>query len=104
MELTLESQGYLESLYRAYLEDPLSLPEDWRRYFSALTLEDLEDGRRERQAAPLPGEALDLGFLLKVEALRQAYRAFPRGPRPLPGGPKEAPSPPLRRAHLRGPP
>ena len=74
MELTLESQGYLESLYRAYLEDPLSLPEDWRRYFSALTLEDLEDGRRERQAAPLPGEALDLGFLLKVEALRQAYR------------------------------
>lgn len=52
MELTLESQGYLESLYRAYLEDPLSLPEDWRRYFSALTLEDLEDGRRERQAAP----------------------------------------------------
>ena len=74
MKLTLESQGYLESLYRAYLEDPLSLPEDWRRYFSALTLEDLEDGRRERQAAPLPGEALDLGFLLKVEALRQAYR------------------------------
>mgnify|MGYP006331195905 CR=1 FL=1 len=39
MELTLESQGYLESLYRAYLEDPLSHPEDWRRYFSALTLE-----------------------------------------------------------------
>ena len=31
MELTLESQGYLESLYRANLEDPLSLPEDWRQ-------------------------------------------------------------------------
>ncbi|MFZ8813320.1 MAG: 2-oxoglutarate dehydrogenase E1 subunit family protein, partial [Thermus aquaticus] len=38
MELTLESQGYLEALYRAYLEDPFSLPEEWRRYFSALAL------------------------------------------------------------------
>jgi len=104
MELTLESQGYLESLYRAYLEDPLSLPEDWRRYFSALTLEDLEDGRRERQAAPLPGEALDLGFLLKVEALRQAYRELGhlaaridpwagsgRGPRRFPSRPTASP-------------
>mgnify|MGYP001773417024 CR=1 FL=1 len=68
MELTLESQGYLEALYRAYLEDPFSLPEEWRRYFSSLGL---EDGRRE---GALPAEALDLGFFLKVEALRQAYR------------------------------
>lgn len=67
MELALESQGYLEALYRAYLEDPFSLPEEWRRYFSALAL---EDGRRE----PLAGEALDLGFLLKVERLVQAHR------------------------------
>jgi len=67
MELALESQGYLEALYRAYLEDPFSLPEEWRRYFSALAL---EDGRRE----PLAGEALDPAFLLKVERLVQAYR------------------------------
>ncbi|WP_022798929.1 2-oxoglutarate dehydrogenase E1 component [Thermus islandicus] len=67
MELALESQGYLEALYRAYLEDPFSLPEEWRRYFSALAL---EDGRRE----PLAGEALDLAFLLKVERLVQAHR------------------------------
>ncbi|GAA5334222.1 MULTISPECIES: 2-oxoglutarate dehydrogenase E1 component [Thermus] len=72
MELTLESQGYLEALYRAYLEDPFSLPEEWRRYFSALTL---EDGRRERPAPSVPvAEAVDLGFLLKVERLVQAYR------------------------------
>ncbi len=70
MELTLESQGYLEALYRTYLEDPFSLPEEWRRYFSALSL---EDGRRE---PPLPAEAVDAAFLLKVEALRQAYREF----------------------------
>ncbi len=70
MELTLESQGYLEALYRAYLEDPFSLPEEWRRYFSALAL---EDGRREPLAPPV-GEALDLAFLLKVERLVQAYR------------------------------
>lgn len=67
MELALESQGYLEALYRAYLEDPFSLPEEWRRYFSALAL---EDGRRE----PLAGEAVDLAFLLKVERLVQAHR------------------------------
>ncbi|MEN2981814.1 MAG: thiamine pyrophosphate-dependent enzyme [Thermus sp.] len=72
MELTLESQGYLEALYRAYLEDPFALPEEWRRYFSALTL---EDGRRERPAPSLPAaEAVDLAFLLKVERLVQAYR------------------------------
>lgn len=77
MELTLESQGYLEALYRAYLEDPFSLPEEWRRYFSALALEasrrePLEDGRR---ATPAPlAEAVDLAFLLKVERLVQAYR------------------------------
>ncbi|GAA6755326.1 2-oxoglutarate dehydrogenase E1 component [Thermus thalpophilus] len=72
MELTLESQGYLEALYRAYLEDPFSLPEEWRRYFTALTL---EDGRRERPAPNVPvAEAVDLGFLLKVERLVQAYR------------------------------
>ncbi|GAB5603667.1 2-oxoglutarate dehydrogenase E1 component [Thermus sp. FJN-A] len=70
MELTLESQGYLEALYRAYLEDPFALPEEWRRYFSALAL---EDGRRETPPVA-PAEALDLAFLLKVEALRQAYR------------------------------
>ena len=70
MELTLESQGYLEALYRAYLEDPFSLPEEWRRYFSALAL---EDGRREPLAPPV-GEALDLAFFLKVERLVQAYR------------------------------
>jgi 2-oxoglutarate dehydrogenase E1 component len=70
MELTLESQGYLEVLYKAYLEDPFSLPEEWRRYFSALAL---EDGRREPLAPPV-GEALDLAFLLKVERLVQAYR------------------------------
>ncbi|MFX7988884.1 hypothetical protein ABTK55_20115, partial [Acinetobacter baumannii] len=76
-ELTLESQGYLEALYRAYLEDPFSLPEEWRRYFSALALEGsrrepLEDGRR---ATPAPlAEAVDLAFLLKVERLVQAYR------------------------------
>ena len=76
MELTLESQGYLEALYRAYLEDPFSLPEEWRRYFSALALEGsrrepLEDGRR---ATPPLAEAVDLAFLLKVERLVQAYR------------------------------
>ncbi len=70
MELTLESQGYLEALYRAYLEDPFSLPEEWRRYFSALAL---EDGRREPLAPPV-GEVLDLAFFLKVERLVQAYR------------------------------
>ena len=70
MELTLESQGYLEALYRAYLEDPFSLPEEWRRYFSGLAL---EDGRREPLAPPV-GEALDLAFFLKVERLVQAYR------------------------------
>ncbi|MCH1927186.1 hypothetical protein L6232_20455, partial [Shewanella sp. C31] len=70
MELTLESQGYLEALYRAYLEDPVALPEEWRRYFSALAL---VDGRRETPPVA-PAEALDLAFLLKVEALRQAYR------------------------------
>ncbi|TBH20925.1 2-oxoglutarate dehydrogenase E1 component [Thermus thermamylovorans] len=70
MELTLESQGYLEALYRAYLEDPFALPEEWRRYFSALAL---EDGRREPPPVA-PAEALDLGFLLKVERLVQAYR------------------------------
>ncbi|WP_287928443.1 2-oxoglutarate dehydrogenase E1 component, partial [Thermus sp.] len=76
MELTLESQGYLEALYRAYLEDPFSLPEEWRRYFSALALEGsrrepLEDGRR---ATPPLAEPVDLAFLLKVERLVQAYR------------------------------
>jgi 2-oxoglutarate dehydrogenase E1 component len=72
MELTLESQGYLEALYRAYLEDPFSLPEEWRRYFSALAL---EDGRREPLAkAPPLAEAFDPAFPLKVERLAQAYR------------------------------
>ncbi len=69
MELTLESQGYLEALYRTYLEDPFALPEEWRRYFSALSL---EDGRRE--PPPSPAQAVDVAFLLRVEALRQAYR------------------------------
>lgn len=77
MELTLESQGYLEALYRAYLEDPFSLPEEWRRYFSALTLENTqreitEDGRRSSPAA-FP-EGVDLAFPVKVERLVQAYR------------------------------
>ncbi|WP_018111054.1 2-oxoglutarate dehydrogenase E1 component [Thermus igniterrae] len=72
MELTLESQGYLEALYRAYLEDPFSLPEEWRRYFSTVVL---EDGRREGPPTPTPvAEAVDLAFLLRVERLVQAYR------------------------------
>ncbi len=70
MELTLESQGYLEALYRAYLEDPFALPEEWRRYFSSLTL---EDGRRRE--APSPTLAPEEGaFLLKVARLVEAYR------------------------------
>ncbi len=70
MELTLTNGGYLEALYRTYLEDPFALPEEWRRYFSALSLEALD-----RRPGPAP-EALkeEAEFLLKAWNLLEAYR------------------------------
>lgn len=101
MELTLESQGYLEALYRAYLEDPFALPEEWRRYFSSLTL---EDGRRRE--APSPTLAPEEGaFLLKVARLAEAYRALGHlaaGIDPL-GRPRPRPKALSLEAHGLGP-
>lgn len=101
MELTLESQGYLEALYRAYLEDPFALPEEWRRYFSSLTL---EDGRRRE--APSPTLAPEEGaFLLKVARLAEAYRTLGHlaaGIDPL-GRPRPRPKALSLEAHGLGP-
>ncbi|WP_337845302.1 2-oxoglutarate dehydrogenase E1 component [Thermus sp.] len=101
MELTLESQGYLEALYRAYLEDPFALPEEWRRYFSSLTL---EDGRRRE--APSPTLAPEEGaFLLKVARLAEAYRSLGHlaaGIDPL-GRPRPRPKALSLEAHGLGP-
>ncbi|MBU6437871.1 MAG: 2-oxoglutarate dehydrogenase E1 component, partial [Betaproteobacteria bacterium] len=45
---------YVEELYEAYLDNPGSVPDNWRAYFDALALVPAADGSQARDVAHLP--------------------------------------------------
>src|SRR5258708_34051579 len=45
---------FIEELYEAYLDDPQSVPGEWREYFDKLQLAPAGEGNGGRGAAPAP--------------------------------------------------
>src|SRR2546422_3113273 len=76
---------FIEELYEAYLDDPRSVPEQWREYFDKLQLVSA-GGNGGRDGAPAP----------IVEAFAPRAKAAPAPPPPPGGGvgPQQGPGVP----------
>ena len=86
--LSGESAGYVEALYEAYLQDPNSLPDEWKNYFSSLPKKNDTEISHEAirdflktntvSALPAPNSQLPLSPQKQsaVDALITAYRRY----------------------------
>ncbi len=63
------SPQYVDTLYAQYQQDPLSVPDSWRRYFSSMDA----SGRRQ---IPQANIQVDSSFAAKSAAIRQWIDAF----------------------------
>src|SRR2546426_12450496 len=69
---------FIEELYEAYLDDPQSVPGEWREYFDKLQLAPAGEGNGGRDVAPAPVTGA-------FAPPRRAAAARPVAPVPRPG-------------------
>ena len=74
---------YVEELYEAYLDNPGSVPDNWRAYFDALQNVPAVDGSDSPRRGPRAGGRV-------VRAARQGQRLRAQGQRDRPGGRAQA--------------
>ena len=67
---------YVEELYEAYLENPASVPDNWRAYFDAMQNVPAVDGSNARDIPTLPSSP-------RSPSAPSKARSRPSSPRPI---------------------